>query len=78
MRGDGLGQRIEVVAAFEDGDDAALGVAVGDREEFLGQPDEVLGLDLELGERIGGVGVEACRDDDQLRREAVERRQDAA
>jgi len=77
MGSDRFGKSREVVTPFEDGHYATLGVAVGDGQEFPGQPYKVFRLDLEPGQRIGGVGVEARRDDDQLRREAVERRQDA-
>ena len=32
---------------------AGLGMRVGDRQQLLGQPDEILGLDIELGQRVG-------------------------
>ena len=77
MCGGGLGQRLEVVATLEHGDDAALGVPVSDRQQFLRQPDEVRGFDVEPRQRIAAVGIEARRDDQELGREEVERRQDA-
>ena len=77
MRGGRFREGIEVVAAFEHGDQPALGMAVGDRQQLLGQPDEILGLDLELRQRIGGMGVEARRHDDEFGRKAVEHGQDA-
>ena len=49
-------------------------VPIGEIAEPLGHPGEV-GLDeVEVGERIAGVGVEAGRDDDQLGRVRLERR----
>src|SRR5438045_7846261 len=63
MRRRGVGQRIEVVAALKGGDQAALGMLRGDRQQLLADPGEILGLELELGERIAAMGVEARRHD---------------
>ena len=38
MRGPGFGEGGEAVAAFEGGDDAAFGVAVGEGDDLLGEP----------------------------------------
>ena len=72
VRGDAARQRAEVVAAFEARHDAAAGVLVGERLDLLGDPG-VVGLDqAELAELVVAVRVEAGRDEDHLRREAVE------
>src|SRR5260370_12276010 len=77
VRGGRLRERVEVVTAFEDGDQPALGMTVRDRQQLLGQPDEIVGLDLELRQRVGAMGVEARRHDDELGRKTVEHRQGA-
>ncbi len=44
-------------------------------DQPFGDPAEILRLQLQAGERIGAVGVEPGRDQDELRREAIDRRQ---
>ena len=56
MRGAGFGEGGEAVAVFEGGDDAAFGVAVGDRDDLLGEPGVVGGVDVEAAERVEAVG----------------------
>ncbi len=72
-----FGEGGEVIAAFEDRDEAAAGVTVGNGQQLLGQPDEVLGLDVELRQRIAAMGIEARRHDDEFGGETVEGRQEA-
>jgi hypothetical protein len=67
MGGGRLGQRIEVVAALQRGDDPAL----GDLRQLGGDPAEILGLEAELGERIGAMGVEGRRMASQARRNSA-------
>src|SRR5690606_17995901 len=63
MRGGGFGETFEIVAAFQHRDDAAAGMSVGDIHQLLRHPG-VIGLDqIDVGQRVAGVGVEARRDD---------------
>ncbi len=78
MRGDRIAERLEIVAAFEQRDDAAAGVAIGDLHDLLRRPGKIRFLEIDVGERIAVVGVEAGRDDDELGREFGKPRQDAA
>ena len=57
--------------------EAAAGVASGDGKQLFGQPDEILGFDIELRQRIAAMPVEPGGDDHQFGGEAVERRQNA-
>src|SRR5260370_15039867 len=63
VRGGRLRERVEVVTAFEDGDQPALGMTVRDRQQLLRQPDEIVRLDRELRQRAGAMGIEAPRHD---------------
>ena len=60
MRRDRFGESGEIVTAFEDRDETAAGVTVGNRQQLLGQPDEVLRLDVELRDSPVRVSV-FCR-----------------
>src|SRR5215472_7324537 len=73
---DRLGEALKVVAAFEHRDDAAVAVFVGDLHELARHPGEVGLQQVEVGERVARVGVEAGGDDDKVRLEALEPRQD--
>ena len=55
MGGDRFGERGEVVAAFEHRDETAAGMASGDGQQLFGQPDEILGLDIELRQWIAAL-----------------------
>src|SRR6056297_3977864 len=50
------GERVEVVAAFENRDDAALTVFVGDVAKALGDPCEIGLGQVELRQRVVAVG----------------------
>ena len=50
---------------------------LGDRDQFGGEPGVVVGVQLQLRQRIEPVRVEAGGDQHQLRAESVERRQQA-
>ena len=58
----GLGEGWEVVAAFEDGDEFACAVLVGELLQVLAEPVVVLSEEAKAAEGIGLVGVEASRD----------------
>ena len=58
----GLGEGWEVVAAFEDGDEFAGAVLVGEVLKVLAEPVVVFGEEAEAAEGVGLVGVEASGD----------------
>lgn len=72
MRRGAFAQRVEIVAAFEGRHDAPVGVAVGEFDEALRDPGVIVGDELQLRQRVAGVGVEAGGDQQQLRTEQVE------
>ena len=57
----GLGEGWEVVAAFEDGDEFAGAVLVGEVLQVLPEPVVVFGEEAEATEGVGLVGVKAGR-----------------
>ncbi len=67
MGGDGIGQGVEVVAAFEEADEAAGAVVVGGVEDGAGHPMVGFGFEVERGEGVESVGVEAGTDEDEFR-----------
>src|SRR3989337_794561 len=73
----GTPERVEVVAAFQGGDEPALGVLGGGLQELLGGPG-VIALDQpELGQWVPDMGVEPGRDQEEVGSEIVESGQDA-
>ena len=74
----GGGKSIEIIAAFEQRDDAAAGMASGGGHDLAGDPGEVGLYKVELRQRVVPMCVEAGRDDDAVGREGVERGEDAA
>ena len=78
MGGHGAGKGIEIVAAFQQGDDLSARVAVGDAQKLLGDPDEIRHVEANMGERIGPMRIEAGGNDQKIRAEIVDRRQDGA
>jgi hypothetical protein len=68
---DAFAKERDVVAAFEDTDDSATCVSVGDLDRELGELDEVLGFESEIADGIGGVGIEPGGDDDEIGPSAV-------
>ena len=76
MGGDGFGEGFEVVTAFEGGDDAAVAVVVGKADDELRDLGEVVFVEVNVTEGIGGVGIEAGGDENELRTEGRERRPD--
>ena len=64
---DGFGEGVEIVASFEGGDDAAVAVFVGEVDDQLGDPGEVVLCEVDVAEGIVGVGIEASGDEEDLR-----------
>jgi len=69
-------QRGQVIAALQQLDDPAAGMAAGDFHQSSGRPGEIVLVQLERRQRVPAVGVEAGLDHQQFGTEAVERRQD--
>ena len=63
MRNTAFAQGRQAVTAFQDGHDATFATRVGDFHQFLRQPDEVLGFQIQSGQWVEMVGIETCRDD---------------
>ena len=73
---DALGEGVEVVAAFEDEDEATFGVAIGEGREAAAEVGEAFFGEAHAAEGITRVGVETCRDEDEIGREVIERGED--
>ena len=52
MSGCALSQCIEVVAAFEKGNDTAIAMTICEITKCLGQPNEILLVPVEIGQRV--------------------------
>src|SRR5208337_4052404 len=76
MRGHRARQGVEVVAAFQHRDDAAAAVPLSDFHQAPRHPGIVRLDEIEVTEGIEAVGIEARRDDDEIRREVGDARQD--
>ena len=81
MRRRGIRQRVQIVATFQDRDDAPLpvrprGMGIRDAQQFPGQPSIVVGFHAQFRKRIGTVRIEPGGDDNQFRGEFFQRRQD--
>src|SRR5690242_10068687 len=75
VNSDRSGQGPEVIAALEHRHNAAVGMLVGDRHDIERRPDKILFGEIEPAERVGAMRIEACRDDDEIGAEGVERGQ---
>lgn len=61
-----LGERGEVVAALQDGDEATLSKGFGELAGPSGEGEVIVGSEPDIGEGIIGVGIKACGKKDQL------------
>ena len=68
----GDGEAIALVGHLDTVPNWPGGVALRDRQQFGGQPAEVLAVQLQLGERVAPVGIKARRYQQQLRPEAIQ------
>src|SRR5260221_4801857 len=71
VRGRGAGEAAQVVATFEQGDDAAIRVPIGNPANLAGERGKVIVGQLELPERVAGSRIEAGGDQDELGTEFV-------
>ena len=70
-----LGQCRKVVAAFQHRHQPAARVTLRNRDELLGDPLEIRGLQLPVGEWIAAVAVKSRGNQQQLRTKRCQRRQ---
>src|ERR1043166_8764672 len=61
-------QSLQVVAAFQHGDHTAAGALVGEVHQLPGDPAEILGLQIERGQRIAIMRIETRGDRSEERR----------
>ena len=76
MGGNRFLQALQVVAAFQDRDNAPARGLVGKVHQLLRDPAEILGVQIQRGEGIAIMRIEARGDDDQFRAELCQLRQD--
>lgn len=77
MLTDARRQLVDVVAAFKDGNQAAVAMLVGLLHQALGHPSVECGAQVHLRQWIGAVRIESGGDDDHLRCKAFNFRHDA-
>ena len=70
-------ERGQAVTALQSRNEATSGVALCNPHEFGGHPGIVLGIQIQIGQRVETVGIEPSGDKYELRRKAIEFRQDA-
>ena len=61
-------QSLQIVAAFEQADEAAAGMPRGALHQLPGRPVEIVLVEVDLGQRIAVMRVEAGGNDDQVGR----------
>src|ERR1700692_1707566 len=71
---DRLFQALQIIAALKHRDNSATGACIGHVHQFAGDPAEILSLEIERGQRIAVVRIEAGGDDDQFRAEFLQLR----
>src|SRR5690606_28622702 len=76
MRIDAFGQPLQIIAAFEQRHDAPPRMQIGRRHQVAGDPAVVLAGPHEIGERVLDMCIESGGDEEKLRAECMERRQD--
>jgi hypothetical protein len=64
MGGRRAAQRLDVIAALQQGDYSPLACFVGDAQQFGGDPGEIGLVQAQLGQRVGGMGIEPRRNYD--------------
>ena len=72
MMRDGAGESLNVVAAFENGDEAALTVGVRGFEQEFGQSDEIIVGEAKLAKGIVDAGIKAGGDENEVWFEGVD------
>ena len=75
MRGGTACQTLQTVPPLEDGDDAAEASCLGNAHQFVGDPAEIVILQVETRQGIQIMCIEAGRNDDEFRIEILQRRQ---
>src|SRR5665213_601797 len=78
MGRDRLLQALQIIAALEHRDNSSPGAGIGEVHQLARDPAEIFGLEIERGQGIAVVGVEAGGNDDQFGAEFLQLRQDHA
>src|SRR5438105_504905 len=73
----GTRRSIKVIASLKGRDNAAGTGLGGDGAYLSGRPGEIVLVETQLGERVGAVCIEPCRNDQEIRPERGQRRQHA-
>ena len=77
MSGNRVAECLQIIAAFEQGDDTAAGATVGQIHDLLRGPDEVGFGEVDVGEWVAHMRVKAGRDDHKLRSKFSKPRQNS-
>src|SRR5688500_9752028 len=77
MRRRRIRQSLQIVAPLQERHHPAVCPSVGDVLQLAGRPVEILRIQVDLGQRVAAVRVEAGGDEDQVGAEFFDRRQDA-
>jgi len=77
MGGHASRKALPIIAAFQHGNEAAVADAIGHLHQLVGQPGKILGVPVEAGQRIAMVGIEAGRDQQEIRLEGLDGGEDA-
>src|SRR6478672_4123728 len=75
VRRDRSRKPLQIIATFEERYDTAFGARVGHVHQFLGDPGVVGFYEIEIGERIARVRIEASRNDQDIRLEFTQARE---
>ncbi len=71
-------QRLQVVPALQQRDNPTATAMLCRLEYFLRRPGEIILVQLQTGQRVGFVGIEPRRDEDEIGRKGRQARQDNA
>src|SRR5262245_64642800 len=74
----GIRKPLKVIAALEHRDDAAVRARLGNLHDLLRCPQKVRFHQVQIGQRIALMRIEACRDHDQLWLKVAKARKDGA
>ncbi len=75
MSSDRAPQRIEIITAFESGNDATARHLIGNRHQLRRNPDIIVIDEVKLRQRVFGMAVKASRNDQQFRCESPQSRE---
>jgi shikimate kinase len=65
-------QALQIIAAFENGNNAAFAMGLRNFHELQSGPSEIFFHQFQTAQRIANVCIEACADDNEIGLKAVE------